>query len=292
MECPRCGFNNRDDARFCKQCGTALRGTAPRAAEAACSACGAPLKPAARFCPRCGSAVGSVATPPPMAAAAPPSARDVAPAPMTPPPIPRAPVATPAAVPPATPMSATPPLTAPPRAVPGVTRWLWALIAAGLTWCLACCGVLGLALLPALGQTPPPFTREPPNHDLSIMVRESYLNRNLTALLPGNGLRNAQLDVRPGNLVVTTANFEIFLVQLRVEIVSRIAVVDGEIEITVERIDTGGLSVLDLLGQDNFTLGKNFTQALRQRLEQEIGEGARLLEISTDEEHIILRARF
>lgn len=57
MQCPNCGFDNRPDARFCKQCGYALQSVPATAAPpvTVCPHCGAPLaKPGARFCPRCG----------------------------------------------------------------------------------------------------------------------------------------------------------------------------------------------------------------------------------------------
>ncbi|MBN1179013.1 MAG: zinc ribbon domain-containing protein [Anaerolineae bacterium] len=66
MECPKCGFENRADARFCKQCGQALEvlPTLPPAG-VVCPACGATAKPQARFCPRCGKALVTLPTPTP-----------------------------------------------------------------------------------------------------------------------------------------------------------------------------------------------------------------------------------
>lgn len=295
MQCPQCGFANRDDARFCKRCGRGLQTAAPP--EQMCAACGAALKPGARFCARCGQPTTGQPVAPPVARpeAAPP--RAVSPEPPLPP----------------FRLEVAPPVyheAAPPRAVSpepsvaaegpstqragrdGVMRWLWVVIAAGMAFSLACCVLSGLALLPALSETPPETSAgDPAGHDITIMVKESYLNKNLTALLPENGLRGATLDVQPGNRLVTTANFQIFVVSLDLRLTARIAVVAGEIEIAVEDIETGGLSILELLGMDNVTLGKNFTQALREQLENELGEGSQLLDITTDEEHIILKAR-
>lgn len=47
--CARCGPRPESDARFCSECGGALR-------PAACGGCGAPLLPDGRFCERCGAA--------------------------------------------------------------------------------------------------------------------------------------------------------------------------------------------------------------------------------------------
>jgi hypothetical protein len=55
MKCPKCGLENRPDARFCKQCGQAFPAqvVSPPPGNI-CPACGATAKPGARFCPRCG----------------------------------------------------------------------------------------------------------------------------------------------------------------------------------------------------------------------------------------------
>ena len=49
MTCPRCRTENPKEAKFCLECGAALR--------ARCEGCGAALPPAARFCLECGQAV-------------------------------------------------------------------------------------------------------------------------------------------------------------------------------------------------------------------------------------------
>jgi class 3 adenylate cyclase/tetratricopeptide (TPR) repeat protein len=50
MRCPRCERENREGARFCRGCGTAL--------PIACPRCGAPAEPDSAFCDRCGAALG------------------------------------------------------------------------------------------------------------------------------------------------------------------------------------------------------------------------------------------
>ena len=56
MRCASCGKENREDAHFCRGCGTTL----PRS----CTACGAELPGDATFCDRCGARV-TAPTPPP-----------------------------------------------------------------------------------------------------------------------------------------------------------------------------------------------------------------------------------
>ncbi|MGC9398126.1 MAG: protein kinase domain-containing protein [Anaerolineae bacterium] len=60
MICPHCGAENRDDGRFCKQCGQPLATMSSSGDERRCPQCGTSLRAAARFCKQCGEAVPSV----------------------------------------------------------------------------------------------------------------------------------------------------------------------------------------------------------------------------------------
>ena len=46
MKCPKCQFDNREDAKFCKKCGTKL--------ELRCPSCGHPYEQDSIFCDQCG----------------------------------------------------------------------------------------------------------------------------------------------------------------------------------------------------------------------------------------------
>ena len=61
MQCSQCRHPNRDEAKFCDQCGAPLL--------VPCPGCGTANSPGAKFCSQCGAAL--VATPPPAAAVAP-----------------------------------------------------------------------------------------------------------------------------------------------------------------------------------------------------------------------------
>ncbi|NCF67779.1 MAG: zinc-ribbon domain-containing protein [Chloroflexi bacterium] len=56
MICPNCQTQNRDDARFCTNCGHALFITCPNCAEES--------PPSAKFCFNCGHALAALAAPP------------------------------------------------------------------------------------------------------------------------------------------------------------------------------------------------------------------------------------
>src|SRR4030095_15808044 len=57
MECPRCRAENREGARFCRECG-ALFGVV-------CSSCGAKVQAGSKFCDSCGTPLAAVPRPGP-----------------------------------------------------------------------------------------------------------------------------------------------------------------------------------------------------------------------------------
>ncbi|MGQ9522083.1 MAG: zinc ribbon domain-containing protein, partial [Anaerolineae bacterium] len=66
MKCPKCGFENRPEARFCKACGQPLEAPAPApSSDVRCPACGALNKPTARFCVHCGASLAASTPSPP-----------------------------------------------------------------------------------------------------------------------------------------------------------------------------------------------------------------------------------
>src|SRR5438552_4991372 len=55
MQCSRCRHSNRDDAKFCDQCGALLLAPCPK--------CHRPNPPEAKFCSQCGAPIDAVGTP-------------------------------------------------------------------------------------------------------------------------------------------------------------------------------------------------------------------------------------
>src|SRR5215510_6184512 len=55
MKCPRCQADNRDGARFCRECGATFT--------AACPSCGAEVEAGSKFCDSCGAALAAAPTP-------------------------------------------------------------------------------------------------------------------------------------------------------------------------------------------------------------------------------------
>ncbi|MFP4344550.1 MAG: zinc ribbon domain-containing protein [Anaerolineales bacterium] len=282
MQCPSCGFENRADARFCKRCGTHLPQEAPavheQERERTCPNCDAPLRSGARFCKRCGTQIEEEE--PAVAPAAAPSRQEPEP--------------TFAASPsPAPSVSAPPPSTPTPVPTRKAVPWLWEGLAFLLMGAVSCFGVFATALAPALSVSiPPPPEAAPQQEDLTIYVGERYLNEAVSGALPGTVPGQAHLDVRPGNQIVSTADFNLLLTTLQVLVTARIGVEDGEVAVWVESIEAGGSDILELLGVSAIEVGESITGSIAARIEEELGEGAQLLEITTSEEEVILKARW
>ncbi|MGC9335536.1 MAG: DUF2993 domain-containing protein [Anaerolineae bacterium] len=146
---------------------------------------------------------------------------------------------------------------------------------------------------PALGGalSPPPVS-DPGQQDITIIVEEAYLNRALTSALPGSVPGEATLDVRPADLLVVTTHFDLLLQELEVIVTLRMGVAAGELHLALERVEAGGQDILDLLGADREALGQAMSEAIQGQLEAGLGEGARILGVRMDEEHIIITAKW
>jgi class 3 adenylate cyclase len=58
MKCPKCQFENREEANFCKECGTKL--------EFSCPSCGHSYEAGSKFCDKCGQDLQSAKEPTPI----------------------------------------------------------------------------------------------------------------------------------------------------------------------------------------------------------------------------------
>ncbi|MGD9029700.1 MAG: hypothetical protein PVG25_07780 [Anaerolineae bacterium] len=158
---------------------------------------------------------------------------------------------------------------------------------------LSCCALLALAVIPALTDSlPQPPIPDHGQQDITIIVEEAYLNRLLTEVVPGSVPGEATLDVQPDDLLVINTAFDVLLQQLEVIITLRMGVEEGELQLSLESIEAGGQDILDLLGVDREALGQAIGNAIQGQVEAGLGEGARILGVRMDEEHIIITAKW
>jgi len=114
----------------------------------------------------------------------------------------------------------------------------------------------------------------------------------VSAAMPAAIGGNPRLDVQPDNQIVVTVDFSLVLVRFEVGTYTRLTVEDGRVKVSIERIEAGGRNLLDLIGMDQIALGDEITGLIQQTLENELGPGSRLLAIATDEDRVILTARW
>ncbi|MGD2147269.1 MAG: DUF2993 domain-containing protein [Anaerolineae bacterium] len=166
-------------------------------------------------------------------------------------------------------------------------------LGASIMGVLSCCALVAVALSPALdGSLPPRPAPDPNQEDITIIVREAYLNRVMSESLPGPMKDAATLDVQPGGLLVVTTSVDLVLQELEVTVTLRMDVEDGELQLALESVEAGGEDILDLLGVDREALGEAMSEAIQGQVEAGLGEGAQILGITMDEEHIIITARW
>ncbi len=265
MRCPKCNAENRYGARFCGRCGHPIAVAAETRLHQIqdCPICGGSVKSGARFCPQCGAdlrASRPLKTPPP----SPPMGA----------PEPRAPVSR--------------------QSEQGkLAVWWLGLLAALLVTFVTGCLFLGIVAGPALGRPilPQPAA-DPARQDITILVEEAYIAAMLGEALPHGPDSEMTVDVRAGNQILVTAGFDLVFFKLDVVVDTRITTEAGRIRIAVMAIETGGQDILSLIGIDRVEFGDRITGAIQQGLENELGGEARLLDITTDESRVILRARW
>ncbi len=163
-----------------------------------------------------------------------------------------------------------------------------------VTGLLSSCALVAIAFAPAFsGAVPTSAGSDPGQHDLTAIVKEAYLNRELTHSLPTSVPGTVTLDIQPGNRLVATAVFDLALTKLRVVTTLRISAAGGTIQVTVLSVDVAGqelMGLANLIGVSGDTLGQSMSGTIKDRVEQGLGEGAQILEVSTDETYLTIKA--
>ena len=158
---------------------------------------------------------------------------------------------------------------------------------------ISCCALTGLAMAPALGgSVPPPPAPDPARPDITILANEQFMNRMVTDALPEAIPAEAELDVQPGNRLVVRAKVDLLLTEVDVEMSILLAVQDGRVQFTVERFEAGGQDLVELLGVDADELTQTMGEAMQKQIEAGLGPGAQLMSITTDDENLIITARW
>lgn len=164
-------------------------------------------------------------------------------------------------------------------------------LGAALTSLLSLCLLLGVASGAFGGETIPPLpVANPAQQDITVIVEEAYIRRELAQALPAPA--EISLDIQPDNRLVVTAVFDMVLIDLDVVTALRLLVVSDQLSVAVESIEAGGQDVLGLLGMNGNELARTMGSALQQQIEDGLGQEAQLLDVATSDDQITFTARW
>jgi hypothetical protein len=158
---------------------------------------------------------------------------------------------------------------------------------------VASCALVGLAAAPVLGGTVNPTPDSDPNRpDITVIVAESYLNEVVGQAMPTAVPGEVTVDIRADSLLVATASFDLLLTKLEVITTTRLSVSDGQLQISIESVETGGKDILDLIGLDSSAFDRAISKSISDQVEAGLGDDAEILEVSSDENSLVLKARW
>jgi hypothetical protein len=158
---------------------------------------------------------------------------------------------------------------------------------------IACCGLSAAATWPAFDATvPPPPGAEPDRPDVTMMIRESFMNRALVDAVPENIPITGQMDVQPGNRLVFEGDVKILVAEVPVVISLRIGFDGDAVRVSIESMEAAGYDLTDMIGMDASSLTESISRPLQEQIEAGLGPGAEILEITTDDDQLIIAARW
>lgn len=173
------------------------------------------------------------------------------------------------------------------------TGLLYGCLGALLTSMLTCCCLVSFGVMPIFsGSVPPPPSMDLTRPDITIIVSETFIVRALGNALPPEMAGRATFDVQPGNRLVLQAKVNLLLIELDLRAVFRLAVENGELHLALERLDAAGQEWTEIFGSNADTLMQQIGRLMQQQIETGLGSGAQLMAIETDEQRLIIKARW
>lgn len=158
---------------------------------------------------------------------------------------------------------------------------------------VSCCLLGGLSVLPVFsGSVPAPPQADPARPDITIIVLESFIQRSLADALPENAADRATFDIQPGNRLVFGATVDLLLVDLDIRATLGLSVEGGQLRLRLISLDAGGQELTELFGGNLASLTDEMSRLMQEQIETGLGPGARLLAIETDEQRLIIKARW
>lgn len=156
------------------------------------------------------------------------------------------------------------------------------------------CGLGALLAATATADPPPAAVADPETPDIVIAVHEAYFAEVMSQALPERWAGNVTMDVSPGNRVSVSGRVRSSLFGQTIEgDVTAVVVLtaqDGRLALAVEDLQAFGFSLAGI-GQ---ALGEQMMGEIGDlvdaKIKEGLGQGARLLDITTTDRHLILSA--
>ena len=158
---------------------------------------------------------------------------------------------------------------------------------------VSCCALGAVAVGPAFGgSVPPPPEADPTRPDITLMIRERFMNRALVEALPENLPVEGEMDVQPGNRLVFDGEITILVAKVPVVMTLRLGFEGGGLRIEIESIEAAGYDLMELTGTDANSLTDQLSGPLQDQIEAGLGPGAQIMGITTDDEQLIITGRW
>jgi hypothetical protein len=166
--------------------------------------------------------------------------------------------------------------------------------AGALVMSLVSCLLVAVAAVgPALGgSVPAPPETDPSLPDITMMMREAFMNRALVEALPESVPVSGQVDVQPGNRLVFDGEITLLVAKVPVVMTLGLGFADGELRVTIESVEAAGYDVVKLTGMDASALTDQISAPLQDQIEAGLGPGAEIMGVATDDEQLIITGRW
>jgi len=158
---------------------------------------------------------------------------------------------------------------------------------------VSCCALSAVAIGPAFGgSVPPPPEADPTRPDITMLIRESFMNRALIEALPETVPVKGEMDVQSGGRLVFAGEITILVAKVPVEMTLRLGLEGGELVVEIEGIEAAGYDLTELTGMDISSLADAISGPLQDQIEAGLGPGAQIMGITSDDEQLIITGRW
>lgn len=166
--------------------------------------------------------------------------------------------------------------------------------AAALIMSIVSFGLLAaVSVGPAFGDiVPSPPEADPTRPDITMVMHERFMNRVLVEALPESIPVVGEMDVQPGNRLVFEGEITVLIAKVPVVMTLGLGEERGEIRLAVESFEAAGYDLVELTGMDASAFTDQISGPMQGQIEAGLGPGAQIMSVATDDEQLIIEARW